>query len=71
MFVKPGINKSTGKPLVIRVPRTHALMPESGMDVPGTAFWLRRLRDGDVVKCAAPVTAKVPPSISKEMPKAA
>ena len=53
MFVKPGIDQRTNKPLIIRIPRTHARMLEEGMEVPQTAFWLRRLRDKDVVKAVA------------------
>lgn len=33
----------------VRDPRTHALLPATGRDVPDHDFyWLRRLRDGDV-----------------------
>jgi hypothetical protein len=64
MFVKPGISKGTGKPLVVRIPVTHALMPETGMEVPETAFWIRRLRDGDVVAAKASVEAPEEPAHS-------
>lgn len=60
MFVKPGIDKTTGKQLIVRIPVTHALLPNEGAEVPETHFWLRRLRDGDVVAASAPVAAKEP-----------
>jgi hypothetical protein len=34
---------------MVRDPRTMLALPEEGRDVPRTPFWLRRLRDGDVV----------------------
>lgn len=43
MFVKP----SEG--LVIPDPDRHDALPAEGRDVPETDFWLRRLRDGDVI----------------------
>lgn len=52
MFVKPALDRATGKPLHIRHPRTGAVLPPDGADVDMRAnefFWQRRLRDGDVV----------------------
>lgn len=54
MFVKPGVNthepELLGERLKVRIPRTHALMPDEGMEVPDNdPFWLALLRDGDVV----------------------
>lgn len=34
---------------VIRDPRTKRALPPGGGDVPDSVFWIRRLRDGDVV----------------------
>lgn len=31
-------------------PRAHVELPQDGADVPRSSFWLRRLRDGDVVR---------------------
>lgn len=43
MHVKP-------KPgLTIPDPDLHDLLPDDGRDVPETAYWMSRLRDGDVV----------------------
>jgi Protein of unknown function (DUF2635) len=42
-FVKPAAG------LVIPDPDRHDVLPPEGRDVPETDFWLRRLRDGDVV----------------------
>lgn len=39
----------------VRIPeRGHALMSEEGAEVPRNAFWIRRLRAGDVVETSAP-----------------
>jgi hypothetical protein len=40
----------------VRDPRNMRLLPEDGRDIrePLDRFWLRRLRDGDVVKADAP-----------------
>jgi hypothetical protein len=43
MFVKPANG------LVIPDPDRHDALPADGRDVPASDFWLRRLRDGDVV----------------------
>jgi hypothetical protein len=45
MKVKP-VNPSA----VIRDPHTRRPLPAEGGDVPETSFWIRRLRDGDVVR---------------------
>lgn len=43
MWVKPVPGRS------VRDPRSMALLPEKGREVPDSdPFWLRRLRDGDV-----------------------
>lgn len=48
MFVKPAPG------LVVRDPQTRVQVPEDGRDVPETSYWLRRLRDGDLVQAAQP-----------------
>jgi Protein of unknown function (DUF2635) len=50
MFVKPGPNpRKPGSLLKVRFLRTKQLLPDAGAEVPRDGFWLRRLRDGDVV----------------------
>lgn len=48
MFVKPA------KGLVIPDPDRHDRLPVEGRDVPASDFWMRRMRDGDVVEATAP-----------------
>jgi hypothetical protein len=48
MFVKPAEGRA------VRDPASRALLPANCGDVPMTAFWLRRLRDKDVVEANAP-----------------
>lgn len=38
--------------LRIADPATGAYLPEAGAFMPRSAFWLRRLKDGDVVEAA-------------------
>ena len=47
MFIKP----ATG--LVVRDPETMRQVPDTGREVPETPYWMRRLRDGDVVTATA------------------
>ena len=42
MFVKPKDG------LKVRDPVTMRHIPDAGMEVPETSFWMRRLADGDV-----------------------
>lgn len=42
VFVRPRLG------LRIRDPQTGAYLPEGGQVVPRDAFWLRRIKDGDV-----------------------
>lgn len=45
MFIKPVQGR------VIRYPNSDKLLPETGANVPDRdLFWLRRLKDGDVIK---------------------
>lgn len=47
--------------LKIRDPETGHYLPEAGQIVPRTPYWLRRLRDGDVVECVVIIgTAAMP-----------
>lgn len=48
MFVKPAPG------LVIPDPDRLDMLPADGRDVPASDFWLRRLRDGDVVEATPP-----------------
>ncbi len=41
--------------LLIRDPKTKRLLPEEGLEVKESTFWLRRLKEGDVVLCAPDV----------------
>lgn len=34
-------------------PAAHDYLPEEGRNLPPTAYWLRRLRDGDVIEVAS------------------
>lgn len=43
MFVKPAAG------MVIPDPDRNDVLPAEGRDVPSSDFWMRRLRDGDVV----------------------
>ncbi|OVE45589.1 DUF2635 domain-containing protein [Chromobacterium violaceum] len=47
MYVKPT------EGFAIRDPDLLDLLPAAGREVPDTDYWLRRLRDGDVVQSAA------------------
>jgi hypothetical protein len=47
MFVKPA------EGLVIPDPDRHDMLPADGREVPASDFWMRRLRDGDVVGAVA------------------
>jgi len=46
MFVKPKNDK-----IIVREPATGKIIPSAGIEVPDfDSYWLRRLRDGDVVQ---------------------
>lgn len=49
MFVKPADG------LVIPDPDRYDTLPAEGRDVPASDFWLRRLRDDDVMAAEPPV----------------
>ena len=53
MFVRPGPNPDRpGSLLQVRDPVTFRLLPDEGAEVSGD-FWIRRLRDGDVIEVPA------------------
>lgn len=51
MFVKPAAGRA------VRDPVKGTLLPEDGAEVPESMFWIKRLRDGDVVKVDTSVSA--------------
>ncbi len=48
MFVKPAAGR------LVRDPITRVPLPDAGAEKPASSFWLRRLRDGDVVEATPP-----------------
>lgn len=54
MYVKPAPGLS------IRDPDLKDLLPASGRFVPDTDYWLRRVRDNDVIKAEAPAEDESP-----------
>lgn len=44
--------------LQVRDPRTAEPLPATGAEVPRSAYWLRRLREGSVTEGKAPKAAK-------------
>jgi hypothetical protein len=63
IFVKPRL--IDGAPAVIPDPQGGPVLPADGAYKPRNAFWLRRLRDGDVIE-ATPVP--LPPKPVKAAP---
>lgn len=61
MKVKPAIPGT-----IVRDPDTKRALPDEGDDVPDTSYWLRRLRDGDVVR----IDAQPRPELDPVMPLA-
>lgn len=63
MFVKP----TDGR--LVRCPVKGTLLPASGENVPDSAFWYRRLKDGDVVQAQEEQpTAKASPRMTDKTP---
>ena len=60
MYVKPR------KGLKILRPDTQKVLLDCGEHVPKTAFWIRRLKDGDV-ELASTSQAKAKPEVKKEI----
>jgi len=54
MYVKPAPGLS------IRDPDLKDLLPVSGRLVPDTDYWLRRVRDNDVIEAEAPAEGESP-----------
>ena len=52
MFVKPA------EGLTVREPVSRRILPVEGQEVPENGFWMRRLRDGDVVEAEPPAEVK-------------
>lgn len=50
MLLKPASGRA------VRDPAKGTLLPESGAEITLTAFWRKRLRDGDVEEVTATVT---------------
>lgn len=48
VFVKPAAGRN------VRDPATKKHIPAEGIQVPRSSYWLRRLRDGDVLAAEAP-----------------
>lgn len=63
MFVKP----KSG--LKVRDPDTKGFLPEGGAEVPPSLYWTRRVRDGDVTKCAPTPAQTAPTPAAKESGK--
>ena len=53
-FVKPAPG------YLIPDPDRHDMLPADGRNVPASDFWLRRLRDGDVVEAPEPAEPAAP-----------
>ena len=55
MFIKPNPNKKVGDKALKVFDLVHQdFLPEEGRNVPDTPYWVRRLQEGDVVRCEAP-----------------
>lgn len=53
MFVKPAPDR------FVRDPESKRLLPDDGAEVPQAGYWMRRLRDGDVIP-ATPAASAAP-----------
>lgn len=62
MLVKPAPGRA------VRDPRSRKVLPATGWDVPETSFWLRRVRDKDVLvePKTAPASAPVASAVAAE-----
>lgn len=61
LFLKP-----SNPGLIVRHPRTHRVLPESGAWVPDNQFYRRRIAAGDAVQVTPPqaATPSAPPAIA-------
>jgi hypothetical protein len=46
----------------VRDPITRAVLPDAGAEKPRSPYWLRRLRDGDVIEIAPAAPPAGPPA---------
>lgn len=65
IFVKPKAG------LKIPYPGTRNFLPATGASVPRNHYWIRRLRDGDVIQVEAASPAKVEPTETPAPPEPA
>ena len=71
MFVKPAAHpENPDASRTVRVPHTHAQLADEGEHVPENAFWLRRLRQADVVLADPPTPTEPTPAQAAEPPAA-
>lgn len=61
MYVKPATSE-----VKVRDPHNKRHIPAEGCDVPETAYWRRRLRDGDVVPAKPERPARQPKAAKAE-----
>jgi len=52
-FLKPA-----NPEILVPIPGTNTHLPAEGKEVPKTSYWLRRLKDGDVLEGTAKAAAK-------------
>lgn len=52
--------------LTIRDPISKRILADAGEEKPASAYWIRRLRDGDVVECAPPAVAAPPADVVQD-----
>lgn len=63
IFVKPPEGS------MVKDPQTLLPLPERGKQVPASSYWLRRLRDGDVVRAEPGEAPKKKKKAKKAEPK--
>ncbi|WP_316207593.1 DUF2635 domain-containing protein [Bradyrhizobium sp. SZCCHNR3118] len=67
LFVKPALD-AEGKPVLVRDPANWQPLKAEGDYKPPTLYWLRRIRDKDVILVeqpeASPATATAPPAVA-------
>lgn len=60
-FVKPSV-LADGSPALVRIPGSWTPLPPEGAFVPLDEYWLRRIRDADVVEAAPPADPPTEPA---------
>lgn len=63
MFVKPAEGRK------VRNPISKQHLPAAGAEVPESTFWIRRLRDGDVVRAEPPKAVEPAPKAVEPQPE--